>query len=175
MQSLSPAPFCPAPTPEQAVQSRSVSTCISHQLLPPTRVMPVLSCRNLRVDTQLEAKRTRCRRATGKSASFVTVEPLLRLHRCKIDVGKNKPVRKRIVNPDRGGDTYCYAPPRTKPDVRLSRTRLPPRVFGVGLGFSINANRWSLHCATPDFLSRLVALASFMRLSLTESRTRGRW
>jgi hypothetical protein len=27
----------------------------------------------------------------------------------------------------------------------------------------------ALHCATPDFLLRLVALASFMRLSLTES------
>src|ERR1700679_2662445 len=32
-----------------------------------------------------------------------------------------------------------------------------------------------VRCATPDVLSRLVALASFMRLSLTESRTRGRW
>jgi hypothetical protein len=31
----------------------------------------------------------------------------------------------------------------------------------------------SLPCAPPDFLSRLVALASFMRLSLTESRTHG--
>jgi hypothetical protein len=34
-------------------------------------------------------------------------------------------------------------------------------------------NRRSLHYATPDFLWRLVALAHFMRLSLTERRTRG--
>jgi hypothetical protein len=31
----------------------------------------------------------------------------------------------------------------------------------------------SLHCATPDFLWDLVALVHFMRLSLTERRTRG--
>jgi hypothetical protein len=30
-------------------------------------------------------------------------------------------------------------------------------------------NRRSLHYATPDFLSRLVALASFMRLSLPKA------
>jgi len=31
------------------------------------------------------------------------------------------------------------------------------------------AHRRSLHCATPDFLLRLVALANFMRLSLTKA------
>jgi hypothetical protein len=31
----------------------------------------------------------------------------------------------------------------------------------------------SLHCAPPDFLWNLVALVRFMRLSLTERRTRG--
>jgi hypothetical protein len=29
----------------------------------------------------------------------------------------------------RGRDAYRYAPPRTKPYVRLSRIRLPPRLF----------------------------------------------
>jgi len=31
----------------------------------------------------------------------------------------------------------------------------------------------SLHCATPDFLWTLMALADLMRLSLRERRTRG--
>jgi hypothetical protein len=34
---------------------------------------------------------------------------------------------------------------------------------------SIEGNRRSLHCATPDFLLRLVALANFMRLSLLKA------
>jgi hypothetical protein len=35
------------------------------------------------------------------------------------------------------------------------------------------SHRRSLHCAPPDFLWNLVALVHFMRLSLTERRTRG--
>jgi hypothetical protein len=38
--------------------------------------------------------------------------------------------------PDRGRDTYCYAPPAQSRYVRLSRIRLPPRVFD-GLATSV--------------------------------------
>jgi hypothetical protein len=43
------------------------------------------------------------------------------------------------------------------------------RESSPGFCFSINANRRSLHCATPDFLSNLVALANFMLLSLRKA------
>ena len=42
-------------------------------------------------------------------------------------------------------------------------------VIGCGVCLRTSENRRSLHYATPDFLSRLVALASFMRLSLLKA------
>ena len=41
-----------------------------------------------------------------------------------------------------------------------------------GVRVERKGNRRSLHCATPDFLSNLVALTELMRLSLGERRTR---
>jgi hypothetical protein len=45
---------------------------------------------------------------------------------------------------------------------------VPARIT-PGFRFSTNANHRSLHYAPPDFLSRLVALSSFMRLSLRKA------
>jgi hypothetical protein len=54
----------------------------------------------------------------------------------------------------------------------------PLRFASVGktkgtLVFSVEVDRRSLGFAPPDFLWNLVALVDFMRLSLTERRTRG--
>jgi hypothetical protein len=59
-------------------------------------------------------------------------------------------------------------------DVGVARTDLIDGSVRVGKGTSKSGrvkelNRRSLHCATPDFLSGLVALANFMRLSLRKA------
>ncbi len=43
------------------------------------------------------------------------------------------------------------------------------KAYPQGCGTMGERNRRSLHCAPPDFLSRLVALANFMRLSLRKA------
>ena len=62
-------------------------------------------------------------------------------------------------------------------EIRVRSGRDDTSVWGWGFERKIwevrGAHCRSLHCAPPDFLWNFVALVHFMRLSLTERRTRG--
>jgi hypothetical protein len=79
--------------------------------------------------------------------------------------------RDRLAH-NQGDRPRCADPLRTPSYPRCCVLGIDQRVeIGhahgtVSFRFSTNGNRRSLRYATPDFLSRLVVLANFMRLSL---------